>query len=156
MFGRQPLNKHFWKVFCQDIYNEIFRKFSLSVAMATTQIKWFGLKWFLSWRTTQQPFLYTFCQNICNEIAINASFHFSQCKSIKTLSCHSNQSAWVTPIKNIFFVEANAMNNSAKFQLYPPYGFSGVDFLIFFRKFSLFVAMDTNQIERFGLKWDVW
>ena len=39
--------------------------------------------------------------------------------------------------KNIMFVEATVVNNSAKFQLHSPYGFRGDDFLIFFRTFSL-------------------
>ena len=51
--------------------------------------------------------------------------------------------------KNDIFVEANVINISAKFKLYPPYGFWGDDFLIFFRKFSLSVAMANNQIQRF-------
>ena len=34
--------------------------------------------------------------------------------------------------KNNNFVEANAMNIYAKFQLYPPYSFWGIDFWIFF------------------------
>ena len=38
------------------------------------------------------------------------------------------------------------MNNSAKFQLHLPYGFWEDDFSKFFRKFSLSVAMTTNQI----------
>ena len=38
---------------------------------------------------------------------------------METLSCHSNQSAYATAIKAIVFVEANAMNSSAKSQLYP-------------------------------------
>ena len=42
------------------------------------------------------------------------------------------------------------MNMYAKFQLYPPYGFAGEDFLIIFRKFTLYVAMATIQIQRFG------
>ena len=41
--------------------------------------------------------------------------------------------------KNIAFAEANAVNISAKFQLYPPYGFLGVDFLIFcFENLAIF------------------
>ena len=47
-------------------------------------------------------------------------------------------------------VKDNAINISAKFQLYPPYSFWEVDF--FLRKFSLLVAGQTNQIERFGQK----
>ena len=34
--------------------------------------------------------------------------------------------------KNTIYVEANVMNMYAKFQLHPPYGFCGEDFLIFF------------------------
>ena len=36
------------------------------------------------------------------------------------------------------------MNISVKFQLHPPYGFWGDDFLIFFRKFNILVAMATS------------
>ena len=81
---------------------------------------------------------------------INANFHFSHFKSMETLSCHSNESTWVTTIKHIIYVEANVMNIYAKFQLHPPYGFWGEDFWIFFRKVTLYVAMATNQIQRFG------
>ena len=52
--------------------------------------------------------------------------------------------------KKVLFVEVNVMNISTKFQLHPPYGFWGDDFLIFFRKFNLSVAMTTNQIQWFG------
>ena len=38
------------------------------------------------------------------------------------------------------------MNISAKFQLHLPYGFWVDDFSKIFRKFSLLVAMATNQI----------
>ena len=47
---------------------------------------------------------------------------------METLSCHSNQSAWATVIKNNSFVEANVMNMYAKFQLHSPYDFWGEDF----------------------------
>ena len=57
--------------------------------------------------------------------------------------------------KNILFVEANVMNISAKFQLHAPYGFWD-DFLIFFRKFILSVAIATNQIQRFGQNSYAW
>ena len=50
-------------------------------------------------------------------------------------------------MKNTPFVEANVMNISAKFQLHPPYGFRGDDF--FSHKYSLSVAMATNQIQQF-------
>ena len=41
------------------------------------------------------------------------------------------------------------MSMYAKFQLQFPYGFWGDDFLIIFWKFTLYVAMATNQIQRF-------
>ena len=47
-------------------------------------------------------------------------------------------------------VETNVMDMYAKFQLHPLYGFWGEDVLIIFRKFTLYVAMATNQIRRFG------
>ena len=58
-------------------------------------------------------------------------------------------------IKNTIYVETNVMNKYAKFQLHPPYGFCLMAseekiFLIIFRKFTLYVAMATNQIQRFG------
>ena len=52
--------------------------------------------------------------------------------------------------KNTIYVEANVMNMYAKFQLNPPDDFLGEDCLICFRKFTLNVAMATNQIQRFG------
>ena len=61
-----------------------------------------------------------FCQNIRNKTSVKANFHFSHYKSMETLSCLSNQSAYATAIKINTFVEANAMNISAKFQLYLP------------------------------------
>ena len=47
---------------------------------------------------------------------------------MEILSCHNNKSAWATAIKNASFVEVNAINISAKFQLYFPYGFWADDF----------------------------
>ena len=52
-------------------------------------------------------------------------------------------------IKGNIFVEANVMNMYAKFQLHP-HMISEEKFLIFFGKFTLHVAMATNQIQRFG------
>ena len=51
--------------------------------------------------------------------------------------------------KNTIYVETNVMNMYAKFQFHPSYGFWGEDFWIF-RKFTLYVAMATNQNQRFG------
>ena len=54
-------------------------------------------------------------QNICSNTEINANFHYSHCKSMETLSCHSN--------KNTIHVVANVMSMYVKFQLHPQYGF---------------------------------
>ena len=97
------------------------------------------------WYTISLGELKKLCQNICSEIAIKTYFHLSLYKFMETLSCHSNESTWATAIKNLIFVEANIMNISAKFQLHPPYGFWGDDFLILFLS-----AMATNQIQQSG------
>ena len=60
------------------------------------------------------------------------------------------KNTWATAITNKIYVETNVMNMYAKFQLHPPYGFWGEDFLIIFRNFTRYVAMATNQIQRFG------
>ena len=67
-------------------------------------------------------------KNTYNTTSIKANFHFYNYKSMETLSCHSKQSAYATAIKNNIFVEANAMNISAKFQLYPIYSFEELIF----------------------------
>ena len=57
--------------------------------------------------------------NIQNETAEIANFYFSHYKSLQTESCHSNQSSYLTGTKiNNFFVEANARNINAKYQLH--------------------------------------
>ena len=38
---------------------------------------------------------------------------------MEALSCYSNQSAHATAMKNNLFVEANVVDISVKFQLYP-------------------------------------
>ena len=50
----------------------------------------------------------------------------------------------------MIYVKANVMDMYAKFKLHSPYGFWGEDFWIFFRKFTLYIAMANNQIQRFG------
>ena len=40
-----------------------------------------------------------------------------------TISCHRNQSSYLSGIKNTTFVEANVLSMYAKFQLHLPYGF---------------------------------
>ena len=53
-----------------------------------------------------------------NETAEIANFHFSHYKSMETESYHSNQSSYLTGTKNYMFVEANARNMYAKYQLH--------------------------------------
>ena len=127
------------------------RKVSVSVAM-TTNRKMEIWKHFLCLvedysRNISEKLLSKYLQwdrNIC-------LIPLSHYKSIENICCHSDESTWATAIKkNKMFVEANVMNISTKFQLHPPYGFWGEEFLIFFRKFSVLVAMVINQIQRFG------
>ena len=42
---------------------------------------------------------------------------------METLSCHSNENTLATTTQTTLYVEANVMNNYAKFQIHPPYGF---------------------------------
>ena len=69
-----------------------------------------------------------FCKknsNTCipRDLAEIVDFHFSNYKSMETLSCHSNQSSYLTEIKNITFVDGNVLSKYAKFRLHPPYRF---------------------------------
>ena len=52
--------------------------------------------------------------------------------------------------KKTLYVETNVMNMYAMFQHPPPYGFWGKDFWITFQKFTLYVVMAANQIQRSG------
>ena len=61
--------------------------------------------------------------NISNETAETVNIHFSHYKSMGTISCDSNQSSYLTGIKNTIYVEANILSMYAKFQRHPPYGF---------------------------------
>ena len=61
--------------------------------------------------------------NIPNDLVKIVIFQFSHYKSMKILSCHSNQSVYLTEIKNKNFVEGNVLSKNAKFGLHPPYGF---------------------------------
>ena len=42
------------------------------------------------------------------------------------------------------------------FQLIPLIASEELIFYVFFRKFNISIPMETNQIERFGLKWYAW
>ena len=61
--------------------------------------------------------------NISNETAETVNFHFSHCKSMETISCHSTQSSDLIGIKNTTYVEDNVITMHAKYQLHPLYGF---------------------------------
>ena len=66
--------------------------------------------------------------NIPKDLAKIVNLHFSHYKSMETLSCHSNQSSYLTEIKNITFVDGNVLSKYAKFWLHSPYGFWEEDF----------------------------
>ena len=63
---------------------------------------------------------------------------------METVSWHSNESTWAPIIKNTIYVEANIMNIYVKFQLIPLVASEKI-FEYIFRKFSLSVAMATDQ-----------
>ena len=66
-----------------------------------------------------KKFKYLQCESRNGQFPLS---HYT-CKSMGTISCHSNQSSYPTGMKNIIYVEANVINMYAKYQLYPPYGF---------------------------------
>ena len=135
MLGGGPLMKHFCKTFVK------------TSAMTAINLKLRGLVTndMLGEGSLIKHFCKTFVKTSAMTV-INFNFHFSHCKSMESLSYHSNQSARV--IRKQILVEAIVRNNSAKFQLYPPNSFWGVDFWIFFHKFCFLVAMVMNQIKR--------
>ena len=100
-----------------------FRKFTLYVAPSTNQIKRFGQKSYETWRTSQKHICEKYVSNISSETAENVNFHFSHYKSMGTISCHSNQSSYLTGIKNTTYIETNVLSMYAKFRLHPSYGF---------------------------------
>ena len=65
-------------------YKSLIQHFSLSFATATNQNEQFAQYLYAWWKTTQQTFLNKSCQNICNETAITAIFHFPHYKSMET------------------------------------------------------------------------
>ena len=107
-----------------------FFAFSISVAMATNQIQWFGKKSCLVEdysRNISEKLLSKYLQWDRNK-GLLSLFHY---KSVENISCHSYESTWATAIKKKKIVEANVMNISTKFQLHPPYGFWEKDFWLF-------------------------
>ena len=87
--------------------------------------------------------------NISNETAEKVNFHFSQFKSMGTISCHSNQT-YVTGIKKALYAEANVLNMYAKYQLYPPNGFWEEVFLNIYTNINPLCRLATYQIQQFG------
>ena len=57
--------------------------------------------------------------NISSETAETINFHFSRYKSMGTICCHSNQSSYLTGIKNTAFVQANVLSMYASFSFIP-------------------------------------
>ena len=58
-----------------------------------------------------------FCKksNIPKDLAEIVDFHFSQYKTMESLSCHSNQSSYLTEFKNITFVKGDVLSKYTKF-----------------------------------------
>ena len=71
---------------------------------------------------------------------------------METLSCHSNQSACTTAIKNNILVEVIVRDNSVRFQLYPPNSFWGVDFIIFFTNFAFSLPWWPTKLRGYNKK----
>ena len=65
-------------------FEYFFRKFSLSVAMLTSQNKRFDKIHMVVRGLYQKHFNKNFCQNICSNTEINANFHFFHYKSMET------------------------------------------------------------------------
>ena len=79
--------------------------------------------------TTQKTFsLQKQNSNVCDISRKIANFHFSHHKSMKTLSCHSNQSSYPPGIKNTNYVEATVRNMYTKYRLHPLDSFREEDF----------------------------
>ena len=94
--------------------------------------------------STKRKFKY-----ICNETAKKkCKFPLFHCKSMGTISCHSNQNYYSTGIKK-HNVEAYvlSMYMYVKFQLRPLYGCREEDFLIFFSNKSNYIIYvnDLNE-----------
>ena len=107
------------------ILHIFFRKFTLYVAPSTNQIKRFWTKVVCNMEDYSINISVGKKSNISSEIAetVNFPVFIIHCKSMGTISCHSNQSSYLTGIKNTTFVEANVLSMYAKFQLHPPYDF---------------------------------
>ena len=77
----------------EKIFSYFFEKFTLYVAMATNKIQRIGQN---SYESIVEAYLRNVSVkkknlNICSETAKIANFYFSHCKSMETISCHSNQ-----------------------------------------------------------------
>ena len=66
-----------------------------------------------------------FNKHFWKKLAEIVNFHFSHYKSMETLSCHSNQSSYLTEIKKKTFVKGNVLSKYTKFRLHLLNGFRG-------------------------------
>ena len=78
----------------------LFRKFSISVAMVPTKLKGLDKNGMFGWELIGEHFCKLLSKYLQWDSNI-ANFHFSHCKSMATLSCHSNQSSFPIGAKNI-------------------------------------------------------
>ena len=78
--------------------------------------------------------------NIPNDLAEIVNFHFSHYKGMESLSCHSNQSSYLTEIKHITFVEGYVLSKYAKFRLHPPYALHQTDGILRMLRFLVVQA----------------
>ena len=92
-----------------------------------------------------------FCKKKKKIFPNETNFYSSHNKSMETLSCHSNESSWTLTVKHKTYIKDNVISMFAKFHLYPNFVvFEETSFLIFYQKFTLYVAQAINQIKRFG------
>ena len=68
---------------------------------------------------------------------------------METLSCHSNENTWATAIKNTIYGEANIINIMQSFSFISLMASEKKIFEYLFQKFSLSIAMATNQNQGF-------
>ena len=95
-------------------FEYFFRKFTLYVAPSSNKIKLFWTKSRMQHGGLLNKQICEKKSNISSETAETVNFLFSYYKSMGTISCHSNQSSYLTGIKNTTFVEANVLSMYAK------------------------------------------
>ena len=81
---------------------QTFSKNNIYVAPATNQIKHSDKNLMKCGELFNKHFCIVF-PNIPNKTAEIANFHFSHCKSMETISYHSDMSSYLTGIKHNFY-----------------------------------------------------